>query len=171
MKSEKWIICCHRRGAKILCRLSFANQGQNMFYQTPSRPPSNTIDQVVSTVTLGWVGDPHQRASFRFQDGVVGFVVRCLPRILVKVYLVSRACQHRGHIHVSRRATKVRERCPVTCKCCMRRICQLYRAVDASYRPIKSLYYRKSRKINLHTSKKTHTAFSSQLAHPESRHD
>jgi len=55
------------------------------FYQTPAQPTPHITDRGVSTVTLGWVGDLNQRIPFRFHDGVVGLVDRCLPRILIKV--------------------------------------------------------------------------------------
>ena len=47
------------------------------FYQTPGHPTPHITDRVVSTVTLGWVGDLNQR--------IIGFVDRYLPRILINV--------------------------------------------------------------------------------------
>ena len=38
-----------------------------------------------SPVTLGWVGDLNQLIEFKFHDGIVGLVDRCLPRTLIKV--------------------------------------------------------------------------------------
>ena len=35
---------------------------------------------VLLTLTRGWVGDPNERAPFRFHDAVVGFVDRCMSR-------------------------------------------------------------------------------------------
>ena len=34
----------------------------------------------VSTVTIGWVGAPNERAPFRFHGAVVVFVDRCMSR-------------------------------------------------------------------------------------------
>ena len=54
-------------------------------YQTPGQPTPHIADRRVCTVTLGWVRDLDQRITFRFHDGVIGFVDRCLPRVLIKV--------------------------------------------------------------------------------------
>ena len=63
------VVCLAQTSAKMV------------FYQTPGRPAPHTTDRGVSTVTLGWVGALNQRITFRFHDGIVGLVDRCLPRI------------------------------------------------------------------------------------------
>ena len=66
----------------VVCFLH--TSGRMFFYQMPDRPAPRITDQGMSTVTLGWVGAINQRDPFRAHDGVVGFVDRCLPRILIK---------------------------------------------------------------------------------------
>ena len=51
----------------------------------PGRPAPHINDRGVSTVTQGWVGNLNQRVPFIFHEGVVGFVDRYLPRILIEV--------------------------------------------------------------------------------------
>ena len=59
-----------------------------------------------------------RRYRLIFDDGVVGFVNRCLPRFIIKLALVSISCQNRGctNIDWAGRANEVRESCPVTMK-------------------------------------------------------
>ena len=74
------------------------------FYLTPGQPTPHLTDRGVSTVTLGWVGDPSQRVSFRFHHGVVGFVDRCLPRVLLKVGSSLQSLPEQGfYIHCAAR--------------------------------------------------------------------
>ena len=54
--------------------------GPMFFYETPGRRSPLATGRRVTTVTLGWVGAPNERATFRFHDAFVGFVGRCLPR-------------------------------------------------------------------------------------------
>ena len=74
-KPEKYSISWHRREAEIFCRLSYTNQRQMFFYQTPGQPTPHIADRGVSTVTMGWIGDLNERITFRFQDGVGGFLL------------------------------------------------------------------------------------------------
>ena len=45
-----------------------------------------------------------RRYRLIFDDGVVGFVNRCLPRFIIKLALVSRASQNRGCTYIVRGA-------------------------------------------------------------------
>ena len=73
------------RGRDFSSSVFNLTSAKTIFSQTPGRPTPPITDRSVSTVTLGWVGDLHQRIRFRFHEGVVGFVDRCVPRILIKV--------------------------------------------------------------------------------------
>ena len=64
-------------GSRVFVVCFLHTSCQMFFYQTPGRPTPHITDRGVSTVTLGWVVAPNQRASFRFHDAVVGFVDRC----------------------------------------------------------------------------------------------
>ena len=71
---------------------------QMFFHQTPGQPTPHITDRGMSTVTLGWVGDLPQRLPFRFHDGVVIFVDRCLPRVLIKVGFSLQSLPERGYL-------------------------------------------------------------------------
>ena len=58
----------------------FYTRGQMCLYQTPGRRPPRITGRDVNTVTIGWVGAPNERTSFRIHGAVVGFVDRCLSR-------------------------------------------------------------------------------------------
>ena len=45
--------------------------------QTPGRRPPRITARFVNTVTRGWVEAPSERAPFRFQGAVIGFVDLC----------------------------------------------------------------------------------------------
>ena len=49
-------------------------------HQTPGRRPLPITGRFVNTVTRGWIRVPNERALFRFQGAVLGFVDRCLSR-------------------------------------------------------------------------------------------
>ena len=48
------------------------------FSQMPGRRPPYSTGLRVTSVTLGWVGAPNERAPLRVQDEIAGFAVRCL---------------------------------------------------------------------------------------------
>ena len=55
--------------------------GQMFLSQTSSRRPPHIIGRRVTSVTLGWVGAPIERALLRFRDAIAVFADRCLTRI------------------------------------------------------------------------------------------
>ena len=59
---------------------AIGQRSRMVLYQTPGRCPPHITGRVVNTVPRGWVGDPNERAPFRFHDAVDGVVHRCLSR-------------------------------------------------------------------------------------------
>ena len=69
------------RGGSINFVIYFLHtSGQLFFHHTPGQHPPHITGHCVRTVTLGWVGAPNERTSFKVHDAVVGFVDRCLTR-------------------------------------------------------------------------------------------
>ena len=64
----------------IICVCFLHTSGQVFSYQTPGRRSPCITGRGVNTVIRGWIGAPNERAPFRINDAVVGFVDRNLSR-------------------------------------------------------------------------------------------
>ena len=80
-------------GSRFVFGCFLPTSAKTFIYQMPGRPTKHITDRGVSTDCCDTInrvgrtsgGDPNQRVPFRFHYGVVGFVDRCLPRILIEV--------------------------------------------------------------------------------------
>ena len=90
--------------------------GQMFLSQTSSRRPPHIIGRRVTSVTLGWVGAPIERALLRFRDAIAVFADRCLTRIR----MADQGLGGGVHEHCAGfvRAIKLRESCSGEIKNC-----------------------------------------------------
>ena len=78
---KKMSVFCHRRRIEIFCHLFSIPQRPNVCFSRHLPGARHIITGLrVSSVTLGWVGAPNERAPFKFHDAIAAFADRCLKR-------------------------------------------------------------------------------------------
>ena len=79
-KPEKCLFFAIGDGSRFFVICFLYTSGQMFFSQTPGRRPPYITGLRETSVTLGWVGAPNERAPLRVHDAIAVFFARCLTR-------------------------------------------------------------------------------------------